>query len=92
MAYAYSPQRETYQVNKRLNQLNFQTSPELTGLTRTHEEISTSSGISGKAPGMVQMSGCRVFLFGWVGGIGVGMDFRDGFKVLVSRLGLLSLV
>jgi len=88
---AYSPRRERYyRVNRRLTQLIFQPSAELTGLTRIHEETSTSGGISGKAPGMVRMVGCRDFVFGGVGLIDVGMDFRAWISGMASEFSCLD--
>jgi hypothetical protein len=61
----------------------------LTGLTKTHDEISTSTDIPGYAPGMMRMDGCRAL--GVLGRVEVGVTVADGLGELAPLAGLLVL-
>jgi hypothetical protein len=56
----------------------------LTGLTKTHEEISTSIDVSGYAPGMTRIDDRRDF--DEFGRIEVGFGFADGLGELLPRV------
>jgi hypothetical protein len=72
-------------------QLNFDetTALGLTGLTKIHDEISTSTDTPGYAPGMTRMDDCRTFCV--LGRIEVDFPFPDGLGELAPRVGLLVL-
>ena len=58
----------------------------LTGLTKTQEEISTSIGVSGYAPGMTRIDDRRAF--DECGRVEVGFGFADGLGEMLPRVDL----